>query len=363
MRIPAYILLLTLIIGIYFYRYQNTRPIYKEGDRIRITSRISEDPSIEGYQQKINIEGLKIYIDRFPEYSYGDYVSAEGIVAKGISGFYLKDPKINKISEQGYFLTLREKVLSIYSAALPEPHNGLLSGIVLGTKSSLDASFNEKLRDTGTIHIVVASGTNISIFAGIILFILINLVKANRRLAIAGAFIFIWAYIFFIGFQPPIVRAGIMASIVFVAGILGREGDSLRALFIAAAIMLLFVPSWLFDLGFQLSFLATLGIILLGKRFSQIGERIKRIPVLVRETLAMTLAAQVAVLPLIIYKFGSFPLISPLVNLLVVPIVPFIMVLGFILGIIGLISPISQILGWIIFIPLEYFVRVINIFS
>ena len=87
---------------------------------------------------------------------------------------------------------------------------------------------------------------------------------------------------------------------------------------------------------------------------------------MIRESLSMTLAAQAAVLPLIYYKFGSFSVLSPLVNVLVVPIVPFIMAGGFILGIIGLISPISlmgQILGWFIWLPLEYFVLVINIFN
>lgn len=364
-----YVLLIAVlfsIVGLYLFRLHSTRPIFKDGDRVRISSSVSEDPSIEGYQQKITLEGVKIYIDRFPEYSYGDYISVEGEVAKGKGGYFLKSPRVIEVREVGGFGVVREKILNAYLENLPEPHNGLLSGIVLGTKNSLEKGFLEKLRGTGTLHIVVASGTNISIFAGGLLYLLISTFKTHRKLAVIVSLIFIWVYIFFIGFQPPIVRAGIMASIAFAAQILGREGEGIRALIFSAVVMVLSVPQWIFDLGFQLSFLATAGIILMGSRIAErLGGfgRLGRFGEGIRETLAMTLAAQVAVLPLIYYKFGSFPLLSPLVNVLVVPIVPLIMAGGFILGLLGLFGVFGKIFSWFIWLPLEYFVQVINIFS
>lgn len=380
LEIKNYILLilfLASIVGLYLFRLQTTRPIFKEGDRVRISSSVSEDPSIEGYQQKITLEGIKIYIDRFPEYNYGDYISIEGVVMKGKGGYFLKSPRVIEVREVGGFGVVREKILNAYLENLPEPHNGLLSGIVLGTKNSLEKGFLEKLRGTGTLHIVVASGTNISIFAGGLLYFLINIFKAHRKFAIIVSLIFIWVYIFFIGFQPPIIRAGIMASIAFLAQILGREGEGMRALILAAVVMVLSVPQWIFDLGFQLSFLATFGIITLSPHIerglkSAITDKggMSMAPIgMVRDILAMTLAAQVAVLPLIYYKFGSFPLLSPLVNVLVVPVVPIIMAGGFLLGLVGLVGdgfaegPFGKIFSWFIWLPLEYFVRIINIFS
>src|SRR3989344_1544264 len=263
-RYFIYLLVLGTFLALYFYRYQNSRPIFKEGDRVRITSVVSEDPTVEGLQQKIVVENLRVFTDRFPAFSYGDQVQVEGEVGRGKGGWYLKDGKVEKVVQVvqvlQVFLDTRKKILSIYEENLPEPHDGLLAGIVLGTKSNLDNRFLDKLKNTGTIHIVVASGTNISIFAGGLMYILINIFKAHRKAAVAGAIIFIWAYIFFIGFQPPIVRAGIMGTIAFAAQILGKEGEGMRALLISAVLMLLIVPQWLFDLGFQLSFLATAGV-------------------------------------------------------------------------------------------------------
>lgn len=391
-----FILLLASILGLYLLRLQATRRVFKEGDRVRVSSTISEDPSIEGYQQKITLEGLKIYINRFPEYNYGDYISVEGEVARGKGGYFLRNAEVlsggscrelspaenpqggpsggspcsrhplggqSPTSPAVGMLGIRERVLQIYSENLPEPHSGLLSGIVLGTKNSLEKGFLDKLRDTGTLHIVVASGTNISIFAGGLLYFLINIFKAHRKLAIVVSLIFIWVYIFFIGYQPPIVRAGIMASIAFVAQILGREGEGLRALILSVIVMLLVVPQWLFDLGFQLSFLATLGIITISPNIERKMKSVITNKWGLRNSLAITLAAQVAVLPLIYYKFGSFPLISPLVNVLVVPVVPVIMIGGFVLGGLGVLGALEKIFSWFIFIPLEYFVRIIDLFS
>ncbi len=193
-------------------------------------------------------------------------------------------------------------------------------------------------------------------------------------------FILVWSYVLLIGADPPIVRAAVMGSILIFAQSLGREFDVWRALVIAGAIMLFIYPLWLFDLGFQLSFLATAGIVGLGKKTEDLVNKIKYLPAVFKSALAVTLAAQVAVTPLLFITFGEVSLVSPLVNTLVLWTVPFIMLGGFLLGILGVLGGVGgtlsvpgpalsageilgQILAWFLWLPLEYFIQIIRLFG
>jgi len=215
----------------------------------------------------------------------------------------------------------------------------LLAGILLGVKKEMPEKFLKNLQETGTIHIVVASGYNISVIAGFLLNSLA--VRIGRKKAILISFIGILVYTFIAGAQPPIVRAAIMGSLTYLAQLLGREKDGLWSLVLAAVIMLLVSPLILFDIGFQLSFTATAGILLLN-------------PILKGKT---TLAAQIATLPILLANFGQVSWLSPLINALVLPAVPLIMSLGAMTVVAG------QILAWLTWVPLTYFVKIIELFS
>lgn len=365
-------LALVIVATIWLIRYEQARYRFQAGVRVRITGLIDQDPQIEGDRQKLTIARVRIYTDRFPEYQYGDRIAAVGEVAEGKGGYFLREAKVEKIS--GVVLGgLRKGVLAVFENTLPEPHSALISGIVLGTKSSLDNSFFEALQRTGTLHVVVASGTNIALFSGA----LINLTAFlwGRKRSIFISFVLIWLYVALIGFQPPIVRAAIMGCIAYAAQYLGREADAWRALIIAGVGILLVWPLWFFDLGFQLSFAATATMVAFSVRINEgIGgvEGIKRLPKIFKESLATTLAAQIGVTPLIYFNFGQISLISPLVNMLVLPVVPIIMGGGFLLGVMGGLGPPSlgsfgeagaQVLAWFIWLPLEYFVRIVSLFG
>lgn len=364
------VLVVSLIV-VWLIRYDMVRYKYQAGDWIRITGTVSQDVQITGNQQKLTVANIRIYAGRYPEYLYGDRIIAEGEVAKGLGGYYLKNSKVTKsgeLSKLSAIFNLREKVLEIFQKNLGEPHSALLSGIVLGTKSSLDFDFFEKLRNTGTLHIVVASGTNIALFSGV----LINITAFlwGRKRAVFICFILVWLYVAFIGFQPPIIRAAIMGTVLIFAQYLGKEAESMRALLFSAIVMLLLYPIWLFDLGFQLSFLATAGLILLGKPLNLLTDKtiiIKSLPKILKESLSTTLSAQIAVTPLLFYSFGSFSVISPVVNMLVLPVVPVIMAGGFAIGILGMVGGVGEhtasILSLLVWLPLEWFVRVVNIFG
>ncbi|MBI2007303.1 MAG: ComEC/Rec2 family competence protein [Candidatus Blackburnbacteria bacterium] len=347
--VPYFLISLTLI-ALYLIRFYTTRPSFKEGDRIRVRGTVQEDP---------------VLIEGFPEFAYGDKVIMEGRAARGKGGWYLEEGKVSSLDfardkqVSKAFLDLRERILGIFGEFLPEPHAALLKGIVLGTKTSLDSEFFEALRTTGTLHVVVASGANIAMFAGGLLGVLAH--GVGRRRAVWPALAAVWIYVFLVGWQPAIVRAGIMGSVAFLAQATGKEFDAWRALFISAGAMLLLEPQWLFDVGFQLSFAATAGILAFSTRIHQL---IVLIPRVIRENLATTLGAQIAVSPILFFNFGQISLISPLVNALVLWTVPFIMAGGMIVGALGAMwEPLGQVAAWFVWLPLEYFVIIIRMFS
>lgn len=352
------LLSLVLFLVVYLIRLDAVRPTFQEGDRVRITGRLSEEPFLIDGRQRLILGQVRVYVDRFPEYHYGEEMVAEGVVEKGEGGLYLKNAKVVQVGQVAQVQTLRERTLGLYSKFLPEPHNALLSGIVLGTKTSLDSSFFESLRKTGTLHVVVASGTNIALFAGSILAVLARII--GRRTAIVPTLLATWLYVFLVGWQPPIVRAGIMGSIAFAAQAYGREFDAWRALFASGVVLLLLEPLWLFDVGFQLSFAATAGILAFS---SSISKRLLLVPVF-REDLTTTLAAQIAVSPILWFNFGQFSLISPLVNSLILWTVPPIMAGGGIIAFLGVLwEPAGQVASWFVWLPLEYFIRIVRLFS
>lgn len=160
------------------------------------------------------------------------------------------------------------------------------------------------------------------------------------------------------------VRAGIMGLLILIAEQMGRLSVSYRALVFAGVLMLILDPSLLvFDAGFQLSFAATMGIIFIYPLFTEYFKKIPNI-LEVRSSLAMTMAALAATLPISLASFGQFSLISPLANILIVPLVPLVMILGFIIIIINAIVPfLAQIIGWLIWLILAYEIKIVETLS
>jgi competence protein ComEC len=166
-------------------------------------------------------------------------------------------------------------------------------------------------------------------------------------------------YVVLSGFDAPIIRAGIMGSVAFLAQFKGRLVDSYRLLIYSAGIMLLFKPLWILDLGFILSFVATLSLMLFQKR---IDNKLHFVPNFLREGLSTSLAAQIGVAPIIYATFGAFNIFSPFINALILWTVSYIMILGALGGIIGLILPlIGRLILLMAFPFLWWFVEIIKI--
>jgi competence protein ComEC len=241
---------------------------------------------------------------------------------------------------------------------LPSPQAELLSGILLGQNKDLPGQLRLALRDTSTLHIVVASGQNLSMLAGFFLG-LAGLLK--RRTVILLSFLAIIFYCLLTGFQIPILRAAIMVSLGFLAQILGREKDTVWILILTCALMLLINPNWIGELSFQLSVLATFGVVVVAPLFA---ERIKFIPDIIRSDLAVSLGAQMMVMPIIAANFHQVSLVGLFTNILVLWTIPLIMILGgSLLLFSALLPPIANLISWLVGALLQYFLYIVEFFS
>lgn len=371
-----------------------------DGANIMLNGYIADEPDIRSVQ-KLVIQGKEISMNGesmpfsykvliqtrpYPAYAFGDSISISGTIqsperirdfdypsflAKDGIYFLMYNPRISILAheEKSFAIQLEKKLFSIkhtfvasIEEILPEPHASFLVGLLLGDRRSIPKDFIEDLQKTGTTHIIALSGFNITIIAD-------NFLRFLQALAIpfAGAF---WISLFTIGLftimvgaHASIVRAAIMGVLVLIARKHSRLYDVRLALLFAAAVMVFIHPYILrFDVSFQLSFLATLGMVFIAPKLDYFFQwvRIR----LIRETLVATLSAELAVLPLLIFYFGGVSIISPLVNLLVLALIPFTMLSGFLASICGLIAHIFGIFfGLIAWAPLQYEISIISFFA
>ncbi len=325
-----------------------------------MTGILREEPNVFGQRQVFSLAGLAVNTWRYPELHYGERIELVGVVKEGNKIEEVKDVRILGRGEnwRSGIIRLRRRIEELYRQFLPEPQASLLAGIVLGSKD-LPADFSRFLQKTGTIHIVVASGMNVTLVASTLLSFL--LLFLSRRWALILAFGGIWFYVFLAGVEIPVIRAGIMGSLAFLAQGLGREEDAWRGLGLAAFFFLFLDPLTIFDLGFQLSFCATAGILFFS---SGISNLLKGLPVQLRNDFAQTLSAQLAVLPLILLTFGRYSLFSLPANFLIVTILPLMMKLGAIVAIGGLVfAPLGQLLSFFLWPILTYVVKVVELFG
>lgn len=342
-------LLLFVLLSVRAFLYIKSIPGYPDGTVIRINNTVTSEPLRFENSQYLRIKGYKTYLPRYPEVNYGDNLVVEGTVWNG----KLKSAKIIELQRSGKILIkLRKKLLHFFQSSLPFKHAGLVAGVVLGSSEGLDTQFWEKLKESGTVHVVVASGMNVSIVAKFLLSICALILP--RRKAILFALLGIWSYSILSGFDAPIIRASIMGSIAFTAQELGRLYYAGRALIVTSVLMILIKPDWIVDLGFILSFVATASILLIDE---PIGKIFKRVPSFLRSDLSATLSAQIGVTPILYASFGQFNLLSPLYNLAVLWMIPIITLIGMISGIFGLIYvPLGRLILYLVYPFTSWFI-------
>lgn len=241
---------------------------------------------------------------------------------------------------------------SVIDSYLPEPQASLLNGIIFGVDLKTTKSFYQQLKIVGLLHLVVLSGSNITLIGAVVG----NLTAYfSKRISILITVLTIISFVMFVGPQAPIVRAGIMGILTYVAILTGRRNIALYSLILSAIFIGVVFPKWLASISMQLSYGATLGLILFGRkdvRNPVYGE------------LRTSLAAQIFTTPLIFICFKQISFISPFANILVAPIISPLMIFGFLTAFLGKINYLAGLLpAYICYGLLTYMVWVIELLS
>jgi competence protein ComEC len=313
------------------------------------------------YGQKLNFETSIDEPKEYPDFSYKNYLSRFGIDAVGykpkieiVQGNFGFKPKL-------YILRFKKIFVERLAQTLPEPQNAFLGGLLLGAKHAIPQTLTDEFNRTSTSHIVAVSGFNITIIAAAIDWLLMWL-GLRKRLSFILALLGILMFVIMTGATASVVRAGIMGSLLLIAINIGRVNVVANSLAFTAVVMLGLNPQILtFDVGFQLSFAALLGIVYI---VPLADPYFLWIPDFLRQILLATIAAQIFTLPILMFNFGQLSLVGLIANILVLPVVPITMLFGFLTGITALIwnklaIPFSAI-TWLL---LTYILRVIGFFS
>lgn len=246
---------------------------------------------------------------------------------------------------------------------LPSPHSELVMGMVLGENQfKLIPTYNDILKKVGLVHVVVVSGYNISLVFTLLMRILGSQYKIKNL--IIGLFTTL-LYAGISGFGVPAVRAWIMGSIAVIFKFYGRPVQGIKVLIFSAIVILILAPDQLFSISFQLSFLATLGVMLVPEALKGVLSclNLKTVPTFL-EDFNTSLGAQLAVNPIISYYFGTISLVSLVANPLVLWVVPICTILGGVLVLLVFVSPLpAHILAVIMFPFLDFFVSFSEIFA
>ena len=386
------IIILICVALVRFFFFIPKVPTYDNaiGKEVELVGLVNDDPDVRLKNQHLNIKlidkdvTILTIISRGKEVSYGDKVKISGVLLEPEnfttnSGkefnykrylanqdiyFMIKNADIeiishgngNKIKSQLY--KLRGFFMRNINKVIPMPESDLANGLVLGARGGFDQETNNEFISTGTIHIIALSGYNVSIVAENVMkfFSLIF----SQVVSIIFGIVIILLFIIMTGASATAIRAGIMATIMLLGRMTGRNYLAGRALVIAGLSMIAYNPRVLVDMSFQLSFIATGGVLFITpkvmKWFTFLPMRFK-----IRETMATTVAATIAVLPILLHLTGVLSLVSIPANILILLFIPTTMFFIFITGMSGFISPLLAIpFGFISYIILLYILSIIH---
>jgi len=330
---------------------------------------------------QIETDKILVSVDRYENVTYGDTVEVSGKLARPESFAtelgrtfnypgYLKAKGIEyrisfaqiEVLESGTGNWFQVKLFDFKKAFMknvteyiPDPAAALGGGLLLGIKQALGKELENAFRRTGIIHIVVLSGYNVMLVVVFVMFVLGYFLPKKPRMIIGILAIATFALL--VGFSASVLRASIMASLLLLIQATGRVYDVLRGLLVAAMIMVLINPHILvYDVGFQLSFLATSGLILVSPHLERWLRRVTNF-LGARSFIVATISTQIAVLPLLLYQIGEFSAVAVIVNVLVLPMVAVAMLLTFLTG---LAAFFSSTLASLLAVPAYWSLQYIN---
>ncbi len=373
------------------------------GQSVVLSGLVAEEPDVRETTTRLTVDArslrrdgkdvsaggrILVIADHYPAFHYGDTISFSGelqapenwqdpesvrqfdyvayLAKDGIRYQMIRPAAVLQSSGGGSFVvrnlvSLKAAFMQNISALIPEPEAALEGGLVVGAKQSLGKSLLDDFRRVGLIHTVVLSGYNVTIVADFMMKLFSFL---PRVFGLSFGAVSIVLFAIMTGASATVVRASIMALLVVVARATGRAYDIKRALFIAGFFMVLQNPAILvFDVSFQLSFLSTVGLIyvspLIERLFYLIPEKLN-----LRSIVASTVSTQLFVLPLLLYTVGVLSIVGVVVNILVLPLIPWTMLFGFLAGALGFLHAlISLPFAFVAYALLWYELKVVALFS
>ena len=381
--LPARIMLiLALFAGTIFAQYRasfdlNGQEIFKNmiGQTIEISGEIVEDPDSDDSKTALKLSGLEINEQKIAGTVYvqlpknnlpkrSDKITLNGNLGEGFGTYAasMYRPEIKKIerAEHGdLLLEVRDKFADGIAQNIPEDEAKLGLAYLLGMKNGLSDSLNETLRVVGLVHIVVASGTHMSILVG---FARKIFGKISRFAGLFFAMMLILAFGEIVGWTASITRAALVSGLSISMWYVGRKFEAWRLILLVMATTLLINPMFLINLGWILSFSSFGGILILEPIFVKwfYGDSKPNFAV---ETILTTITATIVCLPVSLYFFGTVSLISLVANLLILPTIPYVMLLIFLTGITSFLPFLAGFLGKIATFALDFHLFVVNFFG
>jgi len=384
---------------------------FYNSQEVEIKGVINADPEVRDKATHLRLSDIEIkqaegwqgvsgdallFVPRYPEYKYGDLLQVKGKLET--------PPQLNDFDYEGYLerqgiystmlypetetldtgkgfkplawvYSLRNSLSQKLAKVLPEPQASLAQGIILGIRYNIPAQVKADFVSTGTAHLLAISGLHLSIMAGILLSIGVWLFGKKRYIYIWLALGIIWLYALITGMHLPVIRGAIMASLFLTAELLGRQRTAITSLAFAAAVMVGINPPILWDASFQLSFLAMAGLIFIAPPLMALGRKAVSKTIgeegigislanITTDSLGVTLAATIAVWPLVAHYFGIVSLAGPLATFLALPAMPGIIAIGALAGLMGLVFlPLAQALGWLAWLFLSYILLIVTGFA
>jgi competence protein ComEC len=288
-------------------------------------------------------------------FDFGGYLKREGIFA----GFSANSVEI--IKEGNWWMrnlsNFRQRIIKTHVRFLNVPYGNLVSSMVIGSRAvDLDLDLQNAFRTSGLAHTLAASGFHVSLLLGCILY-LTRAYSPRVRFIVGLSSLLIFTTL--TGFFPSILRASLMGVAVLIAIINDRSVKTYVSLLLAALILLLINPLWIWDLGFQLSFLATWGLIV---TLSAIVNKLDFLPPTIANLIAVPLAATIWTLPIQCYAFHRIPIYGILTNILSTPFIIIITLGGIFAAVIGVFIPvIGSAIAYLLFIPIFLLIQLVEI--
>lgn len=338
-------------------RVKNMLDGLSDGQRVRVEGRVTLPENIVDENGRI--------------FDYVGYLKKEKIY------YQVQQAKVVEMGERQVNMftilyVIKNKIISSIEKNLPTPHSLLASGLIISGKGSMSKELQTEFQRVGLIHIVVLSGSNVSIIGEVIFKIFSFLPKTLG--ALLGSFGVV-LFSFMVGSSSTVVRSTLMSLIGIYARISGRTNSAIISLLVAGILMLMWNPLLLvYDPSFQLSFLASLGLILYATRVEsfikkimsvlKIKETNSKLSLTFLEIVSSSLGTQIATLPFILKMSGMVSIVSLPVNILLLPVIPYTMLMTFVTSVTGFISPFLTVIpAYVSWIFLEVILKTVHYFS